>query len=239
MSTSLSVKISVIMAAYNVERYIDEAIQSVLTQKEVSFELLIGDDASTDGTWARIAGYPVDSRVRAWHFRKHKGAGIVRNRLIATARGRYFSICDADDVMLPGNLHRLSRMLDRQPFIGVVYGRILLMDSKGRPLPQRVSFPGPSKGWDLLRNLTPHPGTMLRRPLVERIGGYRSHFKVAEDYDLFLRLAEIAEFRFSKQRPTYCRRMHPNSLSRTPENKATQIRIRRDAILRRYGVKVS
>ena len=233
-------KVSVIMAAYNVERYIDEAIQSVLAQRGVSFELLIGDDASADGTWNRIRSYLRDPRLRAWRFTIHRGAASIRNRLIARARGRYLSICDADDAMLPENLRRLTPMLERESAVGVVFGEWLRrIDERSCFLPGRIHFRGPSRDWDLIEDVVPHAGTMHRKGLVRRIGGYRSQFALAEDYDLYLRLAEMTHFKSFSGCDTYLWRKRKGSLthSAAPLHKLFLTRtIQADAIRRRYGV---
>ena len=233
-----STVVSVIMAARNVERYIDEAIQSVLDQRGVSFELLIGDDASVDGTWERILTYRTDPRVKGWRCRLHRGAGTVRNRLIARARGKYLSICDADDRMLPGNLGRLSAVLDRQPRVGVVFcGKLQRINQKGDVIYEKLYFPGPSQRWDLLDDSVPHPGTMIRTHLVRQVGGYKPDCIVAEDYDLFLRLAEVTKFKSLNGETLYLWRKRAGSLTcstpiRVKERIVRQVRL--NAVHRRY-----
>ena len=230
------------MAAYRVERTIDQAIQSVLAQRGLAFELLIGDDASPDGTWERICRYLSDPRVRGWRFRTHQGCASVRNRLIARAKGRFLSICDADDLMLPGNLARLAAILDRNPQVGVTYSRLKVIDERGRELRKRFQFPGPSRRWDLLRNAISHPGTMIRRSLLRSVGTYRVTYQVMSDYDLFLRLAEVAHIRPVSNRTLYAYRWHRRSLTRTASKELVD-RTRRQvvaaAIARRYGYQVS
>src|SRR3989338_7932087 len=123
---SRCVKISVIMPAYNAAASVGKAIQSVLAQKGVPFELLVGDDASTDDTWTRMAAYRTDPRIRIFRFSRNQGAALTSNCLIAQARGNYISSCDADDLMLPGSLRTLARILDQNPAVGVAYGDLLV-----------------------------------------------------------------------------------------------------------------
>jgi glycosyltransferase involved in cell wall biosynthesis len=84
-------KVSVIMPAFNAARFIDEAIQSVLAQRPPAggFELLIGDDASTDATAAGLERYRGDSRVRLFRTPVTRGAAATRNALLRAARGEY------------------------------------------------------------------------------------------------------------------------------------------------------
>ncbi len=236
---SQDVKISIVMPAYNVDSYIDEAIQSTLAQKGVSFELLIGDDGSTDQTWKWIKAYQKDPRVRSWKFHKNRGASVTRNSLIAYSHGSYIAACDADDVMLPKHLKTLAQVLDREPEIGVVYGNLIeeLPSGKHRPLPRS---PGHTKTWDLIDGSITNVGTLVRRKLIQKIGGYRCRLPFLEDCDLFLRLAEITQFKYLKNKPSYLYRRHHDSLSDQPKQmwKAVGQKIIKDAIFRRYGTKV-
>lgn len=227
------------MAAYNVVPYIDEAIQSVLSQKRVSFELLIGDDVSTDHTWDRIENYRKDPRVRVWRLKRRRGAGPTRNRLIREARGSYLCICDSDDVMLQGHLLAGMELLDAQPSAGVVYGNLRAMSDFDGSYTSWKSR-GPSEMWDLVEGHVGHPGTMIRRSCFETVGGYREGFKLIEDYDLFLRLAEVTRFR-PTGKALYLYRIRSGSLSRSPHRLQREMlrRLRRDAIFRRYGYQVS
>ncbi len=231
----LRVKVSVIMPAYNAASTIDDAVRSVLAQKGALFELLIGDDASKDATWERIKRYRPDLRVRAFRFRKNLGAGAASNRLIAKARGRYLSSCDADDRLLPGNLSRLAEVLDRRPSVGVTYGDVR-HDSLGRSLAvrRRMIFP---KNWDLLGGFLANGGTLIRKSLFHKVGGYRENLPYLEDCDLFLRLAEKTKFFYLPGKPVYWQTRRPGSLSDQPLGRLRRVSqtMLRDAIRRRYG----
>ena len=233
------VKVSVIMPAYNAAAYIDEAIQSVLAQNGVVFELLVGDDASTDDTWKRVTAYRSDPRVRIFRFLKNRGTAATRNRLIAKAKGQYISSCDADDMFLPGNLRLLTKVLDQRPGFGVAYGNWYRVSHTGRRCHYRRKYIF-RKGWDLLGLHFANGGTLVRRVLVNKVGGYRTKFKFLEDCDLFLRLSEITRFYHFPGKPLYCRRRTPGSLSRQPKKEYQRVtrQIFNDAVQRRYGYKV-
>ncbi len=235
---SRCVKISVIMPAYNAAASIDKAIQSVLAQKGVSFELSIGDDASIDDTWTRIATYRTDPRVRVFRFPRNQGAALASNCLIAQVRGEYLSSCDADDLMLPGNLRTLARVLDQNPAVGVAYGD-LLVTTRGRRSWIKRRFV-PSKAWDLLGGCFAKGGTLIRRSLMKKVGGYRSEIPFLEDCDLFLRLAERTQFCYLPGRPLYHQQKKPGSLSDQPPKQLQKVSqdLLRDAIQRRYGYPV-
>ena len=123
-----TVKVSVIMPVYNAAPYVEEAIESVLGQHFDAFELVVGDDGSTDGTAAVLRRYARHPRVRVLTHPMNRGAAATRNALLREARGVYATPCDADDLMLPGNLRRLSGFLDAHPEIGVVYGDLLVLE---------------------------------------------------------------------------------------------------------------
>jgi len=235
---SRRVKISVIMPAYNAGAFVDKAIRSVLAQKGVSFELLIGDDASTDDTWARIESYRTDSRVRIFRFPRNQGVAVTSNYLIAKAGGEYISSCDADDVMLAGNLRTLARVLHKNPAVGVVYGDLLVRARHGNAWIKRRLVP--SKAWDLLGGCFAKGGSLIRRSLAKRVGGYRPEIPFLEDCDLFLRLAEVTQFSYVPGKPLYRQRKLPGSLSDQPSKQLQKIsgNIFRHAIQRRYGYQV-
>lgn len=232
-------KVSVIMAARNVAPYVEAAVRSVLAQRGVSFELLIGDDASTDATWERIRAYRQDPRVRANRFRKRRGPAEVRNRLIARARGRYLSVCDADDRMLPGNLLRLSRALDRRPAAGVAFGPVRTVTEPGAARRCGRRAARDRRALRLLFGLEGrHPGCMFRKALITRAGGYDPALQIEEDADLFLRLAEVTRFQRVRGRPLYVRRRRPGALTQGPRRRSARAlrRVLRRTLLRRHRI---
>ncbi len=232
------IAVSVIMPARNVGAYIDEAIRSVLSQRGIRFELLVADDASTDRTWSCIRNYLFDPRIRVWRFMKRKGVGATRNHLISKARGNYLALCDADDKMLPGFLRTLADALKRHPSVGVVYGdRWVNMPSGRLRRFRRGRWPA---GWDLLQGTLSNPGTMIRRSLVRKVGGYRADLPYMEDCEWFWRLAEVTRFLHVRSRPRYFYRKRLGSLSDRFEKKSRffKLKLLREVILRRYGFRV-
>ncbi len=224
------------MPARNVEDYVDEAIRSVLGQRGVAFELLIADDASTDKTWSQIRTYKDDPRVRLWHFQKQKGEGAARNYLIARAKGRYLVSCDADDKFLPGFLQTMVRALNQNPGVGVAYMDRLVEVRPGKFKRGRRSR-GPAETWDLLDGTISNGGTIVRRVLVRKAGGYREDLPYMLDCELFWRLGEITRFIYLKGKPLYVYRQRPGSLTAQFKSKSHSIRLKllRQVIRQRYG----
>ena len=107
--------VSVIMPAFNSERYIVESIESILNQTYRNIELLITDDASEDNTISIIKSYAQkDSRVKAFFLKGNTGAGSARNNSIKHAKGRYIAFCDSDDVWLPEKLEKQIRFMQEK-----------------------------------------------------------------------------------------------------------------------------
>lgn len=233
-----SVKVTVAMPAFNAAAYIDEAIASVLSQDHPSFELLVMDDGSTDRTWQRLRKYGGDPRVRITRHARNRGAGATRNELARLARGVYLTPCDADDLLLPGALSRLSACLDASPRVGVAYGDIVeLFTKRGRVVrPPAIIGMDHGQVWDVLKNVVNHPGSMMRRHLLMEVGGYDEGVYSTDDWSLWLKLAEVTRFRYLRGELCYVWRRHPASLTMTDRRWRHDVqRLRLEAIRRRYG----
>lgn len=233
------IRVSVIMPARNAARFVGEAIGSVLGQNGIDFELLAADDASTDRTWDRMRTFRENPRLRLWRFKKQKGVGAARNYLISKAKGDYLSLCDADDKMFPGFLSTLAGALERHPSVGVVYGDRWVNTPSGR-LRRFRRGRWPAADWDILQGTLSNPGTMIRRSLVRKVGGYRTDLPYMEDCEWFWRLAEVTRFLHVRARPRYFYRQHPGSLSAQFKKKSHSVKLKllREVILRRHGFRV-
>ena len=228
------------MPAYNVASYIDEAVQSVLKQEGISFELLICDDGSKDDTWDKIQKHLQNPKVRAWHFPKNRGDARTRNFLIARAKGKYISCCDADDLFLAGHLKSLVQVLERNRRIGVVYTNMVEIDQTHPLKKPRLLYrrPGHVRTWDLIDGSISNGATLIRRDLIRKIGGYKKKFHLYADIDLFFRLSEITQFHHVSGKPLYVYRRRPDSLSNQSERRRILFgrKVLTDAIQRRYQV---
>ena len=182
-------RVSVLMPAYDRERYIGDAIASVLAQTFEDFELLVVDDGSTDRT-AEIAAGTGDPRVRLLQNETNLGIPATRNRGIEAARGEFVAMLDSDDRAEPTRLAKQVRFLDRHPSHALVGTWFRYMDSEGKPgrmgkrpvhakaLRARLLFIG------CYRNTT----VMARRAVLEGYS-FRDEFQVAEDLDLWTRIS--------------------------------------------------
>jgi glycosyltransferase involved in cell wall biosynthesis len=186
--------VSVMMAVYNSERYVEEAVASVLGQTFTDFELLILDDGSTDGSLEvlrRLAA--TDPRIRLTS-RPNKGLAPTLNELVDMARGEFLARMDADDVSLPERFERQVAYLRAHPECVLVGCRVRLIDPDGDPLcdwctrQDHEALDAVFLRGERSTEIS-HPAIMMRRADVLAVGKYRE-FPVIEDVDLFLRLAE-------------------------------------------------
>jgi glycosyltransferase involved in cell wall biosynthesis len=194
MAPSIPPTISVLMPVHNAERYLAEAVESILGQTFSDFEFLIIDDGSTDRSPAMLDRYASgDPRIRLTS-RPNTGYAVALNELLGQARGELVARMDADDVALPERFARQVEYLRAHPKVVCVGSAVRFIDSAGRFLRER--HPGMEHELIQERALAGdcalnHPSVMMRRAAVEAVGGYHVEFVPAEDLDLWLRLGEI------------------------------------------------
>jgi len=181
------------------EAYLREAIDSILRQTFDDFELIILDDGSSDGTAALIQeNARADPRIRALREeRPGVGLSAALRRACAGARGTYIARMDADDVSLPDRLERQVRFLEVHLEVAVVGSAMRCMNGS-RLLADVLRYPEEAAeiAAALPRvNCIAHPTVMMRREVYAATGGYRRPFRHAEDYDLWLRIAERHDLR--------------------------------------------
>ena len=182
--------VSILLPLYNSEKFIVEAIDSVLCQTFQDFELLVIDDKSTDCS-AEIVYKYTDKRIKL-HRRDHFGLIDSLNYGISQAKGELIARFDSDDICLPDRLVRQVDFLNDHSEVGVLSGGAYLIDSKGRQSKKAVKMPQLHDeivlSLENFSNPIMHPTVMVRRDLLISHGGYRKDFSVAEDYELWLRM---------------------------------------------------
>ena len=182
-------KVSILMSAYNAERYIKEAIDSALAQTYKNFELVIIDAASKDKTVEIVESYK-DPRIR---LIKHGYEPIIatRNGLLKEAKGEYFTFLDSDDIYLPDRLEEEVKFLDAHPDVAVVYCDLrYFFDSAPEKLYRhRYDFHSKDVFRDLLEKMfITNTTVMFRRAVYEKLGGYNESLGLVEDWEYFLRI---------------------------------------------------
>jgi glycosyltransferase involved in cell wall biosynthesis len=211
-------RVSIVIPAYNAQRYIAEAVDSMLAQTFDDFECIVVDDGSTDRTGHVLAQLARrDPRVRPLHV-PHGGIVEALNAGVDAARGEFIARMDADDVAVPTRLEQQVRFMDDHPDVVALGSKVLLVDPHNSPLweidvktkHQDIDAElMAGNGWALF-----HPTSMIRKEAILRVGRYRPEYQWSEDIDLFLRLAEIG--RLANMPTTTLRyRQHFSSVNRT------------------------
>jgi glycosyltransferase involved in cell wall biosynthesis len=204
--------ISLVVTTYNRERYLSAAIESVLAQTQDDFELLIWDDGSTDGSIEIANQYALrDRRIRVVAA-PHQGRVKSLQNAIAQTSGKYVGLLDSDDLLAPTALEETMAVLEAHPEAGFVYTDYLDIDPDGQVLGygHRCSLPYSQDG--LLLNFMTFHFRLIRRSILEAVGGFHESYPCAQDYDLCLRLSEAAEVKHIS-RPLYYYRTHPETIS--------------------------
>lgn len=187
--------VSVVMPVYNGERYVAEAIDSILAQTHQDFEFLIIDDGSTDRTGRILAAYASrDPRIRVI-TQPNQGQPAALNRALALARHDWVAILDHDDISLPYRLERQLHAIMANPDIRVLGSYAIEIDLSGRVVGYQAY--GPTTEAELLALQAAnrllvliHPSVMMHRPTILALGGYDAAFAAAEDVELWSRVAK-------------------------------------------------
>ena len=188
--------VSVIMAVYNGERYLAEAMESILAQTFAAFEFIIVDDASTDATPGILAEYArKDARIRVLRNEMNLERSVSRNRAMNEARTELIAMLDADDVSRPERLEKQYAFMVENPDITVCGTHIHCLDS------QKI-YDSPVDDKDIRVRLLfvsciAQPSVMFRKHAILDAGGYSPDMPPAEDYDLWNRLSAVAGVRFA------------------------------------------
>jgi glycosyltransferase involved in cell wall biosynthesis len=172
--------VTVVVAAYNGERFLRETLESLFAQDYDSFEAVFVDDGSQDGTAEIAKSFPV-RYVR----QENQGLPAARNAGIALAKGELVAFLDDDDILPPTKLRIQAGYLQDHPEVGCVLGRQEWILEEGVEPPPLVRDPifGEVGGIQLVT-------AMIRRRVLEELGGFDRTYLYAEDRDLFIRMRE-------------------------------------------------
>jgi teichuronic acid biosynthesis glycosyltransferase TuaG len=238
------VRVSVVMPLYNAEEYVEAAVRSVLGSDLEAFELLVMDDGSKDRS-ADIVAAIDDPRIVLVRMPASGGPSRPRNLAIARARAPYIAFLDSDDLLCPDTLSASANALAANPSAGLTFTDYESIDARGAQIQSSVHADYPTLkslaraqvagGWELIaqpdfarallfENFINTSGVMVRRDLLNAVGGFDESLVYSEDRDLWFRLAHRGGALYRKQRGLW-RRLRAGSLSFGP-----QIRNARDRI---------
>jgi len=190
--------VSIITPSFNQGRYLEETIQSVLGQDYPRIEYLIVDGGSTDGSLEIIRRYA--DWLGWWVSEPDRGQTEALNKGFARARGEVMAWLNSDDSYLPGAISEAVAYLQAHPEAGMVYGEANLVDQDGQVIGQ---FPTRQTDYRRLRRgyvHIPQQAAFFRADLWRQVGPLDPSFYFAMDYDLWVRLARIAELHYQPRR---------------------------------------
>ena len=181
-------KVSVIIPAYNSDRYIGEAIDSVLAQTYTDYEIIVVDDGSTDNTKNIVQAY--GDRVH-YLYQENQGVASARNLAIEKAQGEFIAFLDADDFFLPAKLAKQVACFEQDSTLGMVISGWRLVDSQGEKISDAEIWnyaPQLNLTTAVLHKPARPSATMVRRDWVQQVKGFKTSLSSAEDLDFLLRL---------------------------------------------------
>lgn len=231
-------QVSVIVCAYNRAAMLDACLRSIRAQDHPSFEVLVMDDASTDGALDVAKRHASDDpRVRVFESAKNVGSVANLARAHDHTRGDCIGWVDSDDLILPDCLSVCTAALDAEPGVGCVYTDQMVIDEHNRPLGYGRRAAIPYSADRLLIDFMTFHFRMYRRRVYDEVGGVDASMPIAADYDFCLRLSEVTEFR-RIERPLYLYRQHEATISaalRLDQIRASAEAVRRALIRRGMG----
>ncbi len=205
-------RVSIIIPAYNSAHFLGTTILSVMKQAYDDYEIVIVDDGSTDNTREIVKSFP---GVCTYLYQRNAGPSAARNRGIENSNGELIAFLDADDAWLPGKLHAQVAIMDQNPEVGLVETGSFLCDDHLYPV--RYLPPARLRGQVfeemLIESKVPNTSTVLvRRIHLQQAGGFDSTYRNVEDYELWLRLAQLCRFDYLEEAFAYQRVHEGHSL---------------------------
>ena len=187
-------KVTVLMTVYNGEKYLREAVDSVLGQTLSEFELVVVDDCSTDAS-AEILRCYQDPRLRVVRNDENVGCYESANIGLRLARARYVARLDSDDISMPNRLEQQYARLENDPDLAICAASFEVIDENGstkRAIRARFGA-GQLYYYLTFANCLAHSSVCFRRDVVLALGGYNERLRVAGDYDLWHRVSRVAK----------------------------------------------
>jgi glycosyltransferase involved in cell wall biosynthesis len=189
--------ISVVMPAYNSEKYIGRAIESILNQTHRDLELIIGEDRSTDSTWDIINEFAArDPRIKVFRNEKNSGSATTINHAVALATAPVIAAMDSDDVSVPYRLERQFELLRAQPEIAIVGSYVSHINDHEEVLSLSKTGPASVSEFEDLRSrgepTMVFGGTaMFEKRRFEALGGFDASLRAAADIEFCDRMSQV------------------------------------------------
>lgn len=238
-------RVSVLVKSYNHRPYVEQAVRSVLAQGIQDFEILVLDDASSDGTPDVVAGIE-DPRIDLQVSQINGGPALALKTLLEGAKGEYVAILNSDDFALPDRLERQVDWLDRNPAAAGVFTPVRPVDERGRALPDGDALDEPSRWPDhgrarwlrhfFFQGNCLAPSGMFRRKMLMAAGPPDPRFTNLHDLDLWVRLTTLHDIGFIAD-PLTAFRIRAGAKNLSAPRADTQLRVQFETamILRHYA----
>lgn len=188
--------VSVIMPVYNAERYVADAIESILNQTLDNFEFLIFDDGSTDQSKEIISSYALrDKRIIPFYSEINLGYVVHLNEGIRHARAEYIARMDSDDISMSDRFSRQAAFLKANPEMSVVGASSIRIDEAGKSLDISIRHSSPRAlfWFSFFTNPLAHPSVMFRKSAIIMAGMYDPLKMPSEDFDLWVRVLRTSK----------------------------------------------
>ena len=207
--------VSVIIPAYNAEKYIERTIHSVLLQNYENIEIIVIDDGSTDNTATVVKKLANEDKRLHYVHQQNGGVSSARNHGYKLSKGEYLAFLDADDIWLPNNVSKKLAHLQDNPDVGLVHSDAMVIDENDNSLNETKKG---KSGWildDLLLwngTCIPAPSSILvKREVVDSVGGFDTSLSTAADQEFFFRVA--AKYKIGRvEEVTWQYRMHSQNM---------------------------
>jgi glycosyltransferase involved in cell wall biosynthesis len=214
--------VDVIIPAYNAAGFIEQTLQSVASQTVRPQSVIVVDDGSTDDTAGMVTRFAANTDLSVQLVsQSNAGLSAARNAGIRASSAQYVALLDADDVWLPRKLELQLEVFARGPAeVGVVYCGFSLIDDDGLPLPDDGFMFSEDVRGDMSQRLRREnlvagsaSAVMIRRSVLDHVGYFDPHLPAAEDWDMWIRLAQVCHYDYVRERLLLIRR-HASSMQR-------------------------
>ena len=228
-------QISVVIPAYNEEKFVGAAIESALRQTRRDLDVVVVDDGSSDGTAAVVESYSADERLRLIR-QENQGLSAARNTGVAAAKGELIAFLDSDDVWMPDFCEEMAAALERTPGAGLAYCDAWWVDDAGerfyRQSAMAVNNPPqdpPHDPEEFLRLLIRRGNfifvsTMVRSEVLAEVGGFDTTLSAVEDYDMWIRILAAGHGAAATGRRLAVKRGRTSAMSRQHRNMFVNLR---------------
>ena len=233
--------ISCIVPCYNCQKYIWKTIESLSAQTVIPEEVILINDASTDNTLEILneAEKKYKSLIKVIDIKENKGASYVRNYGVKKAKGNYILFMDADDIAEPMLVEKyqdkLEKLNDGEDKYILYYSAYVQIDERNNQISDVVRGiqvePEEVLGYEFVRNYISTSGVLIKKDFLVKSGGFNEELKYSEDWDLWLKLAQLGGFAYVDE-PLIRVRRHKNNTS----SNVDKMQDAEKAVLRQYNI---